>query len=194
MQLRWLLGAIAAFAATAGSAHADQPYVGEVRLLAFNFCPVGWLPADGSLLSIAENDVLFSLYGTTFGGDGESTFALPDLRGRVPIATGTGPGLSTRLLGEQAGSEQVTLTTQQLPAHTHAAGASSQSANATNPGGKLLAAKSRTATYRTGSAANTPGAADAIAVAGGSQPHENMPPFTTLSWCVSLFGVYPNQN
>jgi microcystin-dependent protein len=172
---------------------ADQPYIGEVRIVGFNFCPVGWAAANGQLLAIAENDALFNLYGTTFGGDGQETFAMPDLRGRIPIAAGTGPGLTTRVLGELGGSEEVTLTASQMPMHTHAAGSSSQPANAVLPTGTLRAPKARTKFHRAGGVPNTTLAPDAVAPAGGSQPVPNLAPFTTFSVCVSLFGVYPSQ-
>ena len=187
-----LLGAATSLVPRAARAQ-DSPYVGEIRLLAFNFCPVGWQPAEGQRLPIADNDTLFNLYGTTFGGDGITTFALPDLRGRVPIGTGQGAGLGSRTLGEQGGVEQVTLTTSQLPPHTHAAQGSSQTSNATTPDATLRSAKSRTKIYRSGSAANETPAADAIGASGGGQPHENMSPFTSMTWCVSLFGVFPSQ-
>lgn len=170
-----------------------QPYIGEVRIFAFNFCPQGWASADGQLLSIAENETLFTLYGTTFGGDGIATFATPDLRGRIPIGTGTGPGLTPHTLGAASGSEDVTLTVSQLPAHTHVAGASSQTANAVVPTGTLRGQKIRTKFHRSGGIANTTMAADAVAPAGGSQPIPNVPPFTTFNVCVSLFGIFPSQ-
>ncbi len=171
----------------------DTPYVGEVRILGFNFCPAGWAAANGQLLPIAEYDVLFNLYGTTFGGDGQESFGMPDLRGRVPIAAGTGPGLTTYGLGESGGTEELTLSAEQMPLHTHVAGASSQTANAVLPTATLRGQKVRTKFHRSGGAANTAMAADAIAPAGGSQPIPNVPPFTTFSVCVSLFGVYPSQ-
>jgi microcystin-dependent protein len=171
-----------------------QPNVGEIKLLPYNICPNGWLEANGALLPIAENDVLFVLYGTTYGGDGQETFALPDLRGRTPIGVGTGPGLSPRAHGESGGVEEVMLTASQLPLHTHAANASSSLANALSPEGALPASKSRTPLYRSGDAADIQRYPGSLDVAGGSQPHPNLPPYTTLRWCVSLFGVFPSQN
>ncbi len=171
----------------------SQPYIGEVRIFGFDFCPVGWIAANGQLVSIAENDTLFNLYGTTFGGDGVETFAMPDLRSRIPIGTGTGIALSPRSLGEQGGAEEVTLSVAQLPAHTHAAGASSQTDNSVAPSGTLRGQKLRTKFHRSGGAGNTTMAAGAVAPAGGSQPVPNVPPFTAMNVCVSLFGIFPTQ-
>jgi microcystin-dependent protein len=178
----------------AEEARAFEPYVGEVRLLAFNFCPNGWLEANGALLPISENEILFQLYGTTWGGDGETTFALPDLRGRTPIAVGQGPGLSSRQIGEAGGAETATLEQSQLPAHTHVAAATTDPASAVLPTGRLPSARSRTPIYRSGSPADAARAAAAVGTTGGGQPHENMAPFATLRWCVSLFGVFPQPN
>jgi microcystin-dependent protein len=188
----WIVLALAfAPCATRAGIAFDSPYVGEVRIFAFGFCPNGWRRADGSLVPIAASETLFNLYGTTFGGDGETTFAMPDLRGRVPIARGQGPGLGSHGLGEPGGNETVTLTAAQLPAHTHAARASSQSANAVSPAGTLRAPKPRTPYHRTSAAANTQLAAGAIQPAGSSQPADNVPPFLAMTPCVSEFGVFP---
>ncbi|OGA81067.1 MAG: phage tail protein [Burkholderiales bacterium RIFCSPHIGHO2_01_FULL_63_240] len=171
------------------------PFVGEIRLFAGNFAPSGWALCDGSMLSIAENETLFNLIGTTYGGDGQSTFALPDLRGRVPIHHGQGPGLSNRVIGEAGGVEQVTLTAAQMPAHAHAMRASSAAASG-NAGvaGSLLATPASTRLYGT-----TPGGAGssmspaALSASGGSQAHENRAPSLGLSCIISLFGVFPSQ-
>jgi microcystin-dependent protein len=188
----WILALAALLHAAAARA---QPHIGELRLLPYGFCPVGWLEADGRLLPIPEYETLFFLYGTTFGGDGVSSFALPDLRGRVPVARGAGSGLTPRTLGEADGSEAITLTLAQLPAHAHAAGASGEAPNATSPAGNLPARKSRTPIYRISvdPPAVTPRAADAVGPAGGGQPVDNVPPYTVLRWCVSLFGIFPQQ-
>jgi microcystin-dependent protein len=187
--------ALLAFAtlALAPVARAQEPYVGEIKLVPYNFCPNGWMEADGRLLPISENEALFFLYGTTFGGDAEQVFALPDLRGRVPIGIGTLPGGSTRALGQAGGVEAVTLTQSPLPAHTHPAGATTSLATVVSPGTSLQAAKNRTPVYRSGSGADVALAPEAVGPAGGSQPHENMAPYTTLRFCVSLFGVFPSQ-
>ncbi|KQW46369.1 MULTISPECIES: phage tail protein [unclassified Roseateles] len=169
----------------------STPYVGEIRLFAGNFEPVGWMFCHGQLLPIAENDVLFTLIGTTYGGDGQTTFALPDLRGRVPVHQGQGPGTSSRMLGEVGGVETVTLLASQMPAHTHALHANAAVATGTAPGGALLAATS-VASYDTGPGA-TAMAASAVGSAGGNQPHQNMAPTVALNYIISLYGIFPSQ-
>lgn len=172
----------------------SNPYFGEIRLFAGNFAPLGWAFCHGQLLSIAENDALFSLIGTTYGGDGQQTFGLPDLRGRVPLHQGTGTGLSSRAIGEQSGAETVTLTASHLPAHSHSLVATSAPASATaGPAGGVLATAS-VKVYGSG-APSTPMAAAAIAAtSGGGQPHQNMAPFLALNYIISLFGLYPQQS
>ena len=168
------------------------PFIGEIRMFAGNFAPNGWAFCDGALLSIAENDALFTLLGTTYGGDGQTTFALPNLQSRVPVHAGTGPGGVTRTLGETGGTESVTLTTQQIPVHTHPAlGVSGQNTgNAASPGGAIWASQAATGVY-----ANQPPTDNmnpgAMNITGGSQPHENMIPFLTINFIISLFGVFP---
>lgn len=168
----------------------SQPYVGEIRLFAGNFAPVNWALCQGQLVAISENEVLFNLIGTTYGGDGQNTFALPDLRGRVPVHQGQGQGLSPRTMGELVGTESVTLTTGQLPAHTHPLRASTAAATVTTPAGALLGATT-VASYGPGPA-TTPMAAGAIGPAGGAQPHENMAPTLTVNYIISLFGIFPS--
>ena len=177
-----------------GARAGNEPFLGELMLTGYNFCPQGWAAANGQLLPISQNTALFSLLGTYFGGNGQTTFALPDLRGRTPIGVGQGPGLSDRQLGEQGGAETVTLTTNEMPAHTHAAYGSTLAGNTPNPAAALPARKFRTLLYRGGSPANTTLAADAIGVTGNGQPHENMAPFTAFTICISNAGVYPSQN
>jgi microcystin-dependent protein len=163
----------------------SQPFVGEIRMFGGNFAPLGWMFCDGALLSIAENDVLFNLIGTTFGGDGQSTFALPDLRGRVPIHQN-----ASHPLGQMGGSETVTLTAGQMPSHRHQLGAAASPASAAAGPAGVLASSAGTQFY--GDAAlNTPMAAQAIASQGGGQPHENMAPYLGVSFIISLYGVYP---
>jgi len=175
----------------------SQPYVGEIRLFGFNFAPQGWQRCDGSLLAISENDALFSLIGTIYGGDGQVTFAVPDLRGRVPVHQGQGPGLSIRQLGEQAGTEAVTLLTTQMPAHNHAVVATSAAATTGTPGVSVIpgavANQTMYVTDTDGGAA-FPLAPQAIGPGGGSQPHENCMPTLAAQFCISLFGIYPSQN
>jgi microcystin-dependent protein len=169
-----------------------MPYVGEIRLFAGNFAPSGWMFCEGQTIAISENNTLFQLLGTTFGGDGQETFNLPDLRGRVPIHMGSGPDGTTYQMGEAAGVEAVTLTPQQIPNHTHPLDASTGAASTTNPGGGLLA--SPTASIYTAVTANTVQMSpQAVQPAGGSQPHENRQPFLCINFIISMFGVVPTQ-
>lgn len=174
------------------------PYIGEIRMFAGNFAPAGWELCQGQLLPIEEYDTLFMLIGTTYGGDGQSNFALPDLRGRVPVHVGgtsaTGPGLSQRTLGQQGGVETVTLALNQMPAHTHAVVATTDTAvssyDATNGVPATVAA---TNVY---GAVGTPGpmTANAIGTAvGGNQPHANMAPYLSVNFIISLYGLFPMQ-
>jgi microcystin-dependent protein len=168
-----------------------QPYVGEIRMFAGNFAPAGWEFCNGQLLSISENETLFNLIGTTYGGDGQNTFALPNLQSRTPIHMGTGPGLSSHVLAESAGVESVTLTTQQIPAHTHPFMVSSI-ADGASPTNSYLAQTSQSIMYF----ADPPSLnmkANAIGSAGGSQPHDNMQPYLCISFIISLFGIFPSQ-
>jgi microcystin-dependent protein len=168
-------------------------YIGEIRF-AGNFAPAGWAFCDGTLLPISEYEALFNLIGTTYGGDGQSTFALPDLRGRVPVHAGTHPFGRTLSLGEQGGAESVTLTTQQIPSHTHLMVASSERGSAafTNTTGYPAAtATAGSAIYGTSDNTVLQMAANAISSTGGAQPHENMAPFTSVNFIISLLGIYP---
>ncbi len=170
----------------------SQPFIGEIRMFAGNFAPNGWLFCDGQLLPISENDTLFTLIGTTYGGDGESTFALPNLNGRVPIHAGQGPGLGTNyIIGEMAGGEQVTLSAQQIPVHSHALLASTAIATSGNPENRVLAQGDLDMYVSDSPDLQLPAAS--IGSAGGSQPHENMAPFLVVSFIISLFGIYPSQ-
>ena len=175
----------------------SNPYVGEIRLLGFNFAPLGWIPCDGRLLSIAEYDTLFTLLGTTYGGDGQSTFAVPDLRGRIPIHQGQGPGLSIYVLGQVSGTESVTLTANQMPAHTHQAVATTAAASTGTPGPTLLPGTvSGQTMYVTDTSGGAPFtlAPQSMTTAGGSQPHENCMPTLTVNFCISPYGIFPTQN
>jgi microcystin-dependent protein len=169
-----------------------DPYVGEIRMVGFNFAPAGWAYCDGALLPISENDTLFNLIGTTYGGDGQETFALPNLQSRVPIHMGQGPGLSNYVFSEMGGVEDVTLTTAQIPAHSHSPLASASPGTTSNPGGAYWAGAASGALYATGSASEQMSAQPAIA--GGSQPHSNLQPYLTINFVISLFGVYPQPN
>jgi microcystin-dependent protein len=169
-----------------------EPFVGEIRMVGFNFPPVGWAFCDGQLLPISENDVLFTLIGTTYGGDGQTTFALPDLQGRMPIHQGQGPGTSNYTIGEKAGVETVTLTTNQIPAHTHPPLAQTQAGNQPSPQNNVWASSSLNQFQPP--SANTAMNTQLISATGGSQPHDNMMPFLTISFIISLFGVFPSQS
>ena len=169
----------------------SDPFVGEVRLFAGNFPAYGWSFCDGALVSIAENEVLFNLIGTTYGGDGQTTYALPDLRGRLPVHQGSN-GQSNYVVGQAGGAETVTLGANQLPTHTHAMSASTSAAAASHGPSEVLGSSATMNLYGTG----TPNMAmdgNAITAVGGGQPHENMPPFVALSYIISMFGIYPSQ-
>jgi microcystin-dependent protein len=165
----------------------SQPYIGEIRIFAGNFAPSGWALCDGQILAISENEALFALIGTTYGGDGQSTFALPDLRGRLPLHQG--PGFS---LSQNGGSEIVTLTVNQIPAHSHVPQASSGAGTAQSPAGNAWA--NWTGSQYSDQAPNAPMDPAALSSTGGSQAHENMAPFLTVNFIISLFGVFPSQN
>jgi microcystin-dependent protein len=169
-----------------------EPYVGEIRMFAGNFAPAGWMFCEGQTLPISENDVLFTLIGTTYGGDGESTFNLPNLASRVPLHMGTGPDGTTYQIGEMAGTEQETLTVQQIPNHTHPYTVTNAVAQATNPTGSVVG-QSTQATLYIDDVPNAAMSPLAIGPAGGSQPHENTQPFLCINFIISLFGVFPSQ-
>lgn len=181
----------------------SSPYVGEIRMFAGNFAPLGWAFCDGTVMAIAENDTLFNLIGTTYGGDGQQTFQLPDLRSRVPIHMGTDPRGINYQIGENGGVESVTLTLNQIPAHTHilvadGSGTQGSSNPSNNYLGKLTfpgaTPNPAPATYTTFAAgANQRGlASGTLQTAGGSQPHDNMVPYLCINFIISLFGVYPS--
>jgi microcystin-dependent protein len=169
-----------------------QPYVGEIRIFAGNFAPAGWMFCDGQLLAISENETLFNLIGTTYGGDGQSTFALPNLQSRIPIHMGNGPDGTNYQLAEAAGVEEVTLTTQQMPKHNHAVVASGDPATqASGTNAILAAAVSQVMYFAATPAAPTLNQA-MITPVGGSQPHTNFQPYLCLNFIISLFGIYPS--
>ncbi len=168
-----------------------DPFVAEIRIFPFNFAPKGWAWCDGQLLPISQNTALFSLLGTTYGGDGKSTFALPDLQGRAPMHPGQGPGLSLHDLGETGGSETVSLLESEIPSHTHTLRGSADDGDLTIPAaGRVLAKAQGQNLYNTASSL-TMMAAEALAPAGGDQPHNNMQPYLTFYFCIALQGVYP---
>ena len=163
-----------------------QPYVGEVRMFAGNFAPAGWMFCEGQLLPISENETLFQLIGTTYGGDGESTFALPDLRGRIPIHQGNG-----FILAETGGAEEITLTVNQIAAHTHPLLASRDVAQNTSPAGKVVGQSAGPLMYLQ-DVPDTNMNALAVTPVGGSQPHSNFQPYLCINYILSLFGIFPS--
>jgi microcystin-dependent protein len=169
----------------------SQPYVGEIRMVGFNFAPSGWAFCDGSLLAISQFDVLFNLIGTTYGGDGQNTFALPNLQGRIPFHQGTSASGDTLVIGQLSGTETVTLTPNQLPSHTHTLGGNSSAGTQPSPAGGFWAQSSLKA-YSTAAPAHAM-ASSAVSSVGGNQPHDNMPPFLAINFVISLFGIYPSQ-
>jgi microcystin-dependent protein len=193
-----LLGTSALTVATPASAQIE-PYLGQMMQVGFNFCPRGWTSASGQILAISTNTALFSILGTTYGGNGQTTFALPDLRGRVAINQGSGPGLSPYVLGQVGGSETVTLTSTNLPKHDHRAGiqTANAAANSTTANGNALGVSSNNSFI-----APPPDPAGnlmdrtmvQIAPSGGSQPISNRPPYLTVNWCIALEGIFPSRN
>jgi len=191
---------VASAMALPAAARAQDCMLGEVRMFAGDFAPSSWALAQGQLLSIAQNTALFSILGTTYGGNGQTTFALPDLRGRFPLGWGSGPGLTPRSLGEMAGTETVTQTVGQMPAHTHTAVANASSGAATHirPQGRLLAKVDPNAVANV----YAPGPPDvslapeavSIGVSGGSQPQDNMPPFLGMNFIICMEGIYPSRS
>jgi microcystin-dependent protein len=165
-----------------------QPYVGEIRMFGGNFAPAGWMFCEGQLLPISENETLFQLIGTTYGGDGQSTFALPDLRGRLPIHQGNG-----FILAENGGAEQITLTVNQIPSHSHPALGSSNTGTGTAPQGNVLS--SLTVATNSAYGSDNPQISispQSVTMVGGSQPHSNMQPFLCVDFIISLFGIFPS--
>lgn len=178
-----------------------DPYVGEIRMVGFNFAPQGWALCSGQLLPIAQYTALFSLLGTYYGGNGVTTFALPDLRGRVPVNQGQGPGLSSYVIGQTGGVEGVTLMAPNMPAHNHSVNINNQSATQTDPTNGIISvvndgggreAKSYPAYTKNGPTGTM--SSQAIGVAGGSQPHENRQPFLTINFIIALNGIFPPRS
>lgn len=173
----------------------SEPFVGEIRMFAGNFAPRGWAFCDGQLLAVSQNDALFSLFGTIYGGDGRTTFGLPEMRGRIPLHAGTGPGLSPRRLGAKSGAERETLTVNQLASHTHDLNANTALATGSAPQGKVLAdptvvgGRIYDQVTQDANAAST-----VIANTGGSRSHNNLMPTLCVHFIVALFGIYPSRN
>jgi len=171
----------------------SEPFLGEIRIVGFNFAPRGWAFCDGQILSISQNQALFSLLGTTYGGDGRTTFALPDLRGRTPVHSGTGAGLSSRPLGSRGGEENHLLSTSEMPLHTHSVNASAADANTPEPANNLLAVSRQADLYSL--LDNLQGmSANSVTNNGGGQAHNNMQPFLALYFCIALQGLFPSRN
>src|SRR5213083_405244 len=168
-----------------------DPFVAEIRIFPFNFAPKGWAWCDGQLLPLSQNTALFSLLGTTYGGDGKSTFALPDLQGSAPMHPGQGPGLSLHDLGEIGGTETVTLLESEIPAHSHSITASESDGLERIPTGQLFATGIGIGYYAPAAGGTTQLSPNALTPAGGSQPHNNLMPYLTLNFCIALQGVFP---
>jgi microcystin-dependent protein len=168
-----------------------EPFIGQIQMFGFNFAPRGWALCNGQLLSIAQNTALFSLLGTTYGGNGQTTFALPNLQGRVPMHQGNGGGLTPRVMGEQSGTETVTLISTQMPQHNHTVNAATN-ATSKNPSANLPGLTAAGSSYSpTASVQMSP---TMINPSGGSQPHENMQPFLVVNFCIALEGIFPSRN
>ena len=181
---------LAAFFTSSAKAN-PSPFVGEIQSFPYNFCPRGWTPADGRQLAISQNTALFSLYGTTFGGDGETTFNLPNLNGRSPVGPGqAAPGMASRALGVTDGSATVVLTGASMPRHSHNFMVAQGNAVTTNSSGNYIA---ETNIFRFDSANGSHLNGNSIEASGGSQPHENRPPFLVFKYCVAITGTFPTQ-
>lgn len=177
---------------------ATEPFVGEIILFAGNFAPRNYAFCSGQLLSITQNTALFSILGTTYGGNGTTTFALPDLRDRMPIHLGQGPGLSSRVIGQTGGASSVTLTVAQIPAHAHALTASGTPGDSASPSAtraSVSGARSiETETWKASPSATVTMAPDALGNTGSGQPHENHSPYLGVNYCIALFGIFPSRN
>lgn len=171
-----------------------EPFIGEIKMFAGNFAPRGWALCDGQLLSVSGNDALFSLLGTLYGGDGRTTFGLPDLRGRIPIHEGSGPGLSPRALGSKAGFEKAGVTANQLPAHTHTFQGTNSVANSANAQSNVVGESSLFDMYQSGAPAADMNASAITEDVGGGQTHNNLAPFLCINYIIALVGVFPSRN
>ncbi len=169
-----------------------QPYVGEIRMFAGNFAPAGWMFCEGQQLPISENETLFQLIGTTYGGDGQSTFNLPNLLARIPIHMGNGPDGINYPIAQNAGTTEVTLTTQQIPVHSHPVLASGDPGLDINPANAMLGLSPNIKDFREGATPNTAMAVQTVTPTGGSQPHSNLMPYLCINYIISLFGIFPN--
>jgi len=192
MRIKIVLAVLALLTAALPS-HAQFPFIGQIDIVGFNFAPVGWEPCDGRLLPISEFSDLFNLIGTTYGGDGESTFALPDLRGRMAIGQGQGPGMAPHVIGQAGGEEQLTLTVNQIPVHSHPVFGTTSAADALGPGGTEWAT---TSVFLYSSTGHTlvPMNIASMGLAGGGLPHDNLPPYLVMNFIIAVIGVFPVPN
>jgi microcystin-dependent protein len=174
----------------------SNPFLGEIRIFGFNFAPRGWALCNGQILSIAQNTALFSLLGTQYGGNGQTTFALPNLQSRVPVHQGTGPGLSNYVIGEVTGTENVTLLTTQMPAHNHTVSIQAFGSDATSakPAGKYLANSGAANIYNSTQDGTLMGAQPPTGIAGGNQPFPILQPLLVLNFCIAMQGIFPSRN
>ena len=173
----------------------SEPFIAEIRIFAGNFAPRGWAFCDGQLLPISQNTALFSLIGTTYGGDGRTTTALPNLQGRAPMHPGRGPGLTSRHLGEQVGTETVTLTEAQIPSHTHTLMGANSRASASSPANNLFNRSTGEMAYQSDTTTNlTTLAPETVTTTGSSQPHNNMQPYLAINFIIALVGLYPSRS
>lgn len=170
-------------------------FLGQIQPFGFDFAPVGWAFCDGQIIPINQNPALFALIGTTYGGDGQTTMGLPGLQGRVPLHQGKGPGLSLRVMGESGGQENVTLNSSQIPSHNHQVMANNSPGTSAFPSDNFLAADSSGSDriYSSGNSSVTTMDPSMITSAGGSQSHNNMPPFLAINWCIAMQGIFPSQ-
>ena len=193
-----VIAATATFSGAPTKASADEPFLGDIIAVGFNFCPRGWTAAEGQLLPISSNTALFSLLGTTYGGDGRSTFGLPDLRGRTAMGQGSGPGLTPTSMGTKKGAEAITLTVAQMPPHRHTVRANNLDGDKAGPGGKLLAAAPPSGvgseTIYSTEPATTQMSAAMISPSGGGQPMAVQDPYLVMRYCIALTGVYPSRS
>ncbi|HUJ33194.1 MAG TPA: tail fiber protein [Candidatus Acidoferrum sp.] len=193
-RLFWLSAVVAFLVISPGAyAQSTEPFLGQILIVSFSFAPKGWALCNGQILAINQNQALFAVLGTTYGGDGIRTFALPDLRGRVPIHVGQGPGLGSYVLGTIGGEESVTLTVDQIPAHTHHVMGQSSLGTLASPVNNVWATQSRLNVYSS-AVPDTPMAAGSIGATGGSQPHDNHSPYLVLNYIIALQGFFPSQN
>lgn len=190
-----LTGAYVAWAALAvpQAAYAGDPFLGEVICGGWNFCPMGWAECNGQLMSIAQNSALFTLLGTTYGGDGQATFGLPNLQSRTVIGDGQGPGLTNRTQGETGGAETVTISSSTMPMHTHSLTAHDGAEKSASPTGKIMGASPAAAKIYSSQATNVQLRPNAMSIVGGSQPHPNLQPYLAVKCCIAINGIFPSQ-